>query len=224
MLFRSTATGSSAASSSIPETASRSSRSSTFSINQRRILERFSSSLRRQGIEVLKLSRDNKWQLRHLTVSSETKLLNFGASHSGDKCPCPLGILWQKRFNPQGKDASVTCIDSVGHGGMIVDDLRSVAAWMKSDPEHPIPRKFLSHFSDSVAVSMTYTLGNKIRAVVLRCKTMDEAHFVCTGLRVLVDILRRENAEKMKALIHSQSGDDNDDGDYDADYSADSTS
>ena len=219
-----TATGSSAASSSIPETASRSSRSSTFSINQRRILERFSSSLRRQGIEVLKLSRDNKWQLRHLTVSSETKLLNFGASHSGDKCPCPLGILWQKRFNPQGKDASVTCIDSVGHGGMIVDDLRSVAAWMKSDPEHPIPRKFLSHFSDSVAVSMTYTLGNKIRAVVLRCKTMDEAHFVCTGLRVLVDILRRENAEKMKALIHSQSGDDNDDGDYDADYSADSTS
>ena len=50
--------------------------SSKFSVSQRRILEKFSSTLKQHGLEVLKLNRDKKWQTRHLVVSKEVLWLN----------------------------------------------------------------------------------------------------------------------------------------------------
>jgi len=185
--------------------------------NQGRILENFTSSLKRKGIEVLKLSRDLRWQFRHLTVSSETRLIKFGQKAKSDHYSVPLGILWQKRFNLKGKESSVLCIDNQGHGGMVIEDLRSVAASTKADSQHPIPRKFANKFSDSVSVTITYSLGKSTRFLILRCQTTEEAHFVCTGLRVLIDFLRREKAYKLDALLTRNKND----GDYVADESAD---
>jgi hypothetical protein len=184
--------------------------SDSVSINQHQILEKFSASLKKNGVQVLKLSRDNKWQLRYLTISTETRMVQFGDSKLGGKWPCPQGILWQKRFNPRGKEASVSCIDDWGHGGMIVEDLRSVAASMKVDKEHPIPRKFATQFHDSVSVVVTYNLATKTRSLMLRCKTTEVAHFICTGLRVVIDVLKREAVYKMNALIQNSDDDDDD--------------
>jgi len=212
-------TGTSSAGSSAHVRLARPTTTNVLSQNQRRILEKFTSSLKWKGIEVLKLSRDFRWQFRHLTVSSETRLIKFGQKAKSDHYSVPLGILWQKRFNPKGKESSVLCIDNQGHGGMVIEDLRSVAASIKADSKHPIPRKFAYQFSDSVSVAITYSLGKSTRFLILRCQTTEEAHFICTGLRVLIDVLRREKAYKLDAHMTRNE----DDGDYDADESADDT-
>jgi hypothetical protein len=217
-----TTTSASISSSQEPRT-SGSTASDSVSINQHRIIEEFNKSLRKNGVQVLKLSRDNKWQLRYLTVSTETRIVKFGESKVGGQLLCPQGILWQKRFNPRGKEASVSCIDDWGHGGMIVEDLRSVAASMKVDKAHPIPRKFATQFHDSVAVVATYNLGTKTRSLMLRCKTTEVAHFVCTGLRVVIDVLKREAVYKMNAKLQ-KSADDEDESYYESAESGESSS
>jgi hypothetical protein len=106
---------------------------------------------------------------------------------------------------------------------MIVEDLRSVAASMKVDKAHPIPRKFATQFHDSVAVVATYNLGTKTRSLMLRCKTTEVAHFVCTGLRVVIDVLKREAVYKMNAKLQ-KSADDEDESYYESAESGESSS
>jgi len=170
-------------------------RNSNFSASQRRILEKFSSTLKQHGMEVLKLNRDKKWQTRYLVVSKEVLWLNADEvnGHSGDRGQCPLGILWMKRFN-QGKDYSISTIDRQGRGGVLFDQLVKVSATSRSeDSGHALSKKQQEKFKESVAISVDYTMNGSSKSVVLLCRTTDAAHFLCTGLRVVIDVLRREN-------------------------------
>jgi hypothetical protein len=81
------------------------------------LLERFCSRLRNDGMEVLNLNRDGKWQPRFLTVSSEVAFLATGAEDGPDDCaPCPKGLLWVKKCLAKSKDRSVINIDRHGKG------------------------------------------------------------------------------------------------------------
>jgi thymidylate synthase len=166
----------------------------TFSVSQQRILEKFSSTLKRSAMEVLKLNRgDKRWQTRYLVVSKEVLWLNAAEVNglSGDRGQCPLGILWTKRFN-SSKEYSITSIDRQGRGGVHFDQLVKVSATGRSDLGHPLGKKQQEKFKESVAVCVDYTQNGSPKSVVLLCKTTDEAHFLCTGLRVVMDVLKRE--------------------------------
>lgn len=167
---------------------------SQFSASQRRILEKFSSTLKHQAMEVLKLNRDKKWQTRYLVVSKEVLWLNAAEVNrdSGDRGQCPLGILWAKRFNPS-KDYSITAIDRQGRGGMHFDQLVKVSASGRSDSGHPLSKKQQEKFQESVAINIEYNQNGSPKSVVLLCRTTDAAHFLCTGLRVVMDVLQREH-------------------------------
>jgi len=169
-------------------------RSPAFSVSQRRILEKFSSTLKHNGMEVLKLNRDKKWQTRYLVVSKEVLWLNDAEvnAHSGDRGQCPYGILWTKRFNPM-KEYSISAIDRHGHGGVHFAQLVKVSATGRSDLGHPLNKKQQEKFKESVAISVDFTLNGSPKSVVLLCRTTDAAHFLCTGLRVIMDVLKREN-------------------------------
>lgn len=164
-----------------------------FSVSQRRILEKFSSSLKNHGMEVLKLNRDKKWQTRYLVVSKEVLWLSAADvnSHSGDRGQCPLGMLWTKRFNAS-KEYSIGAIDRQGRGGVLLDQLVKVSATARSDLGHPLSKKQQEKFKESVAISVDYIHNGSKKSVILLCRTTDAAHFVCTGLRVVIDVLKRE--------------------------------
>lgn len=168
---------------------------SAFSASQRRILEKFSSTLKHNAMEVLKLNRDKKWQTRYLVVSKEVLWLNAADVNglSGDRGQCPLGILWTKRFNTS-KEYSIGAIDRQGRGGVLFDQLVKVSASGRSDLGHALSKKQQEKFKDSVAISIDFIQNGVPKSVVLLCRTTDAAHFLCTGLRVVIDVLKREKA------------------------------
>lgn len=176
------------------------------SLNQSRILEKFCSSMKSQGMEVLKQNRDNKWQVRHLTVSKEmteikyVKLTNPG-NKGGTSGSCPSAILWLKRFNPKSKEYSTALIDKHGKGGVHLSQLVKVTATGRSDPAEQLPKKLKEKYKESVTVIMEYNLGGTIRSMALRCKTTEEAHFLCTGMRVCMDVLRRDEEANAASVI-----------------------
>lgn len=167
---------------------------SALSLNQRRILEKFCASLKNQGVEVLKQNRDTKWQAKTLTVSKEMADINHVklAHNKDENCYCPGALLWLKKFNKGSRDYSTAMIDKQGRGGVLLSRLVRVTATGRSDPAQQLPRKYQDKYKDSVTVLMEYNLHGKTRSMALRCKTTDEAHFLCTGLRVCMDILKRE--------------------------------
>jgi hypothetical protein len=180
---------------SLSESPAHKSLPTALSLNQRRILEKFSASLKIQGVEVLKQNRDTKWQLRFLTASKElTEISNVKITTEGEKAFCPRALLWLKKFNPRGKaDYSTSMIDKQGRGGVMLSDLVKVTALGRSEPAGTFPKKYQEKFNDSVTVIIDYKLNDAVRSMVLRCKSTDEAHFLCTGLRVCMDVLKRED-------------------------------
>ena len=167
--------------------------------NQRKILEKVISSLCQEGLEVLKLSRDNKWQLRHITVSKEVFVLHAPAFQS-ERTICPEALLWLKRFNPRNQNYSAQSIDNQGHGGILLKDLRKVQASSRSETSVQLPKKYQSKFKDSVVVRLecsSETTGQS-RSIHFCCRQTNEAHFLCTGLRVMVDVIERESKVQLK--------------------------
>merc|ERR1712228_641759 len=79
---------------------------------QIQFLDDFISKLKIEPMEVLKLNRENKWQLRFLTITKEEI----------PQLRCPQGILWLKK-NPSKKVYSVKNIDRQGKGGMLLQQL-----------------------------------------------------------------------------------------------------
>jgi hypothetical protein len=168
--------------------------SSPITLSSRRILEKFSSTMKHHGMEVLKLNRDKKWQERFITVSKEVLWVKAGEvnSRSGDRAQCPIGILWMKRFIV-GKEYGVSAIGRLGRGGVLCDQLVKVSASARSSLDQPLSKKHQDKFKDAVPVNLEYTAGGGPKCVVLLCKTTDAAHFLCTGLRVIMDVLKKAN-------------------------------
>jgi hypothetical protein len=171
-------------------------------LSQSRILEKFSSTMKRHGMEVLKLNRDKKWQTRFLTVSKEVLWVKPGDvnGHYGDRAQCPLGILWMKRFNA-AKDYSVSAVGRQGRGGVLCDQLVKVSATGCSNVGHSLNKKQQNTFKFAVAVNLTYSACGVSKSVFLLCKSTDAAHFLCTGLRVLMDALQRENNSSQEGKL-----------------------
>jgi hypothetical protein len=159
------------------------------SLQKRKILETICKTLKEQGMEVLKLSRgDSKWQMRFLTFSKEG--IDLDSTIDGEHLSCPLGLLWKKKFNPRGKEPSIANIDEQGHGGLLFSDLLKVSASARNEVERPVPKKYQQKYRDCVDVTLVYTFNGRPRSLVLRCRTTDEAHLLCAGLRVIIVVCK----------------------------------
>lgn len=171
------------------------------SFSQRSLIEKFSKQLANVGVEVLKLNRRKQWQVRYFTVSKEQIALiaHEANSKSGaEVAQCPKALLWLKKFNPKGGGYSLANIDKSGHGGMLLVDLKDIHVSNKQDMENPFPKKMADKFKDSVLVTLEYQFNNEKRRIEFRCKDNDEAQFLCTCMRVIRDLLKREQTLRQK--------------------------
>jgi hypothetical protein len=166
---------------------------SALSLNQHRILTKFFNTLRKQGMEVLKQNRDTKWQVRYLTISKEATEVNLITNREAveDIRELPVAILWLKRFSSRCT-YSTSLIDKYGRGGLMLSHLTRVTASGRSESFGLMPKKFQETYKESVIVSLEYDVSGSMRALALRCKTTADAHFLCTGLRVCSELLKKE--------------------------------
>jgi hypothetical protein len=172
------------------------------SFSQRSLIEKFSKQLTHHGIEVLKLNRRMQWQPRYFAISKEQIALiaHEAKTKSGaEVAQCPKALLWLKKFSSKNGGYSLSHIDKNGHGGMLLVDLKDIQVSADhQDLKSPLPKKFADKFKDSVMMALEYEFSGQKRRIEFRCKDNDEAQFLCTCMRVIRDLLKREQALRLK--------------------------
>jgi len=178
------------------------------SFSQKSLVEKFTKQLATDCVEVLKLNTRKQWQIRYFTVSKEQIALTAheANNNSKDVAQCPNALLWLKKFNPKNGGYGISNIDKNGHGGMMLVDLVDVHVSTKTDMENPIPKKLLDKFKDPVLLTLDYVMdgGKENRSIEFRCKNNDEAQFLCTCMRVIRDLLKREQSLRIKNSTHQR--------------------
>jgi hypothetical protein len=172
------------------------------SFSQRSLMEKFSKQLTAVGVQVLKLNTRKQWQTRYFTVSTEQIALSAheAISKTGEIAQCPKALLWVKKFNPKNGGYNIINIDKNGHGGMLLVDLVDIQVSDRKDDMqgNPIPKKLQDAFENSVLVTLKYKMRGILRSIEFRCRDNDEAQFLCTCMRVIRDLLRRERSLRQK--------------------------
>jgi len=166
---------------------------------QRQIFERFCIRIKQKGIEILKLNRDYKWQLKYLTVSKEGSWLKKGNGVSvGDACFCPLGILWVKKFNRKTKEHTIATIDKQGKGGFLFSKLRSVEEVINDEATiYPMTKKQKEQFANSVIVKMYCENAGPTRLVTIRCSRPD-AEAIIQGGNAILHMMRGKDDQQSR--------------------------
>lgn len=157
------------------------------SAEQRDIIAVFASMLRQEGIEILKLNRRNKWQMKVLTVSDEAIFLK---THLGD-LNCPEALLWVKRFNPK-TSYSLTSIRNEGRGGVQFSGIQKMLILPNNDDSTP-PHHSISlypKFKDSVSVQIIYLCNGNSKIMTIRCKTKEDAEILISSTRTVIDAIK----------------------------------
>ena len=172
------------------------------SFSQRSLVEKFSKQMTAVGIQVLKLNTRKQWQMRYFTVSMEQIALSAheAINKTGEIAQCPKALLWLKKFNAKSGGYGIVNIDKNGHGGMLLVDLVDIQVSERRDDllENPIPKKLQGRFENSVLLTLKYKMQGVLRSIEFRCKDNDEAQFLCTCMRVIRDLLRRERSLRSK--------------------------
>ena len=174
------------------------------SFSQRSLIEKFSKQLTHHGVEVLKLNRRMQWQARYFAVSKEQVALiahEANTKSGSEVAQCPKALLWLKKFSSKSGGYSLTHIDKNGHGGMLLVDLKDIQVSADhKDLKTPLPKKLADKFKDSVMVALEYEFNGEKRRIEFRCKDNDEAQFLGTCMRVIRDLLKREQALRLKTV------------------------
>ena len=148
-------------------------------------LEVFTRSLNGEGIQVLKLGRRNKWQLRFLGL--------IKTNHVEEVSQLPLGLLWSKRKF----DASSRGLDSLkngGRGGFLFRQLNKVEYVRKSAAAvsfaQAASKKSNRDFKSFVGVNVDYWYSESDKSVhhrsVLLCfKSEEEADSFVTAVETI---------------------------------------
>ena len=124
--------------------------STKLSFEQRAVLENFSTQLKNQGVEVLKLGRRQKWQLRYLTVSREMTSL----TDDEEIGYCPQALLWPKQRNPPM--CSISSIRGNGRGGLLFDHLKQVRMVQSNEHYKHVPKKLKECFPQFAGIVLDY--------------------------------------------------------------------
>jgi hypothetical protein len=170
---------------------------SPLSHKERSVLEKFSSTLRNEGIQVLKLNRRNKWQIRFLSVSREVTWLNTEAENANIG-QCPKALLWLKRF--QGSSYGISNLKNKGRGGILFTKLQSVSLETASSAVSHIPKRLKSVFEENACVSLEYLFEGGTRTVNLCFKNTRDAKTFCAAMKIIKDVVEREQESTLSAM------------------------
>jgi len=127
--------------------------SAKLSFEQRNVLENFSTQLKNDGVEVLKLGRRNKWQVRYLTVSREVTSLEDD-DNDEDIGHCPKALLWPKQRKPPS--CSISSIKDNGRGGLLFDHLRQARIVDTNEHYKHVPKKLKDSFPQFAGIVLDY--------------------------------------------------------------------
>ena len=162
------------------------------------IIHKFSFKLKNNGMEILKLNRDKKWQPRTLTLSKEESFLSDGVNKdmTGDRFSYPKALLWVKKFS-KGSGYSVTTIDRQGKGGTLLSHL--LGASKSEGAGVPALSKKLKQgkFKNSVRVIINgMEGGGGSKSVVMQCMNEKDAELLIDGVNAVVQLLHTNKSVK----------------------------
>jgi hypothetical protein len=145
----------------------------------------FIDQLKTDCIEVLKLGRQNKWQLRLLAASNESVTV----AQDGVACwQCPKALLWLKSFD--GKAGSLKRIRKDGRGGLHFTDLFKVESGFGKLAVPSVPRRLIAKFPRLTGVLLTYKNENgKEKLTVLAFKNQLVADKVVDALTTVMGLV-----------------------------------
>ena len=171
---------------------------------ERAVFHTFCAVLKNKGVQVLKLNRDRKWQIRFLTVSKEVTFLTSDTSTTtttdqelalaGDPLSHPQGFLWVKKFSHKTQ-YSIATIDKQGKGGIFMTNLQGVG-YNDHTVDATLPslsKKQRDKFNDSVSLTIhgSHPSAGPVqpREIVIRCLCPEDAEFLVSGIHAVVTML-----------------------------------
>lgn len=166
--------------------------SMSLSIDQRMVLQAFSTCLKKGGVEVLKLSRWNIWQIRHLTISREALQLNKDGEDENEAAQCPKALLWLKQTGKSLQNRSLSSIKDNGRGGMLFETMKQVVRIESNEYyDRNLPKRLKKKFPEFAGVLVHYMLNGNDRHVHFCFKTKQDAQSFITTMRIIQDAGKR---------------------------------
>lgn len=170
--------------------------STALSFEQRAVLKDFSSNLKNDGVQVMKLSRRNRWQIRYLTVSKEVSRLSSDQDGSKNIEQCPKALLWPKRI-VRSQKCSISSIKSGGQGGLHFERLLQIRPVVSNEYyDTNLSKRLKREFPvfAGVAVDFSYEGGGQ-RQLHLCFRTKIDAEAFVATMHII-----REAAERSTTL------------------------
>lgn len=171
--------------------------SAAMSFEQRAVLEKFSSKLKSAGIEVLKLGRRHKWQVRYLTVSQEV----IGIATNDNPSPsdigqCPKALLWLKQQS--SRNHSIETIKEHGRGGVFFTNLKRVQQISSCESYKFLPKKLKADFPAFHGVEIDYIFDNGDERQLHFCfQTNLDAQAFCTAMQIIKEVSDRGTLKEL---------------------------
>ena len=148
--------------------------------------------LRKEGIEVLKLNRENKWQPRFLTVTKEA--IDSGNESLFDVCP--RGLLWLKKFDPSKAYTEASITGKNRKGGILLTEISRIS--IRTHNEHPLSKKQMKgKFKNSITFVL-HTNGLK-GDILFRCLDKNDAFALSAGLQQCFQVLLHNEKKHLSA-------------------------
>lgn len=126
-----------------------------------------------EGMEVLKLNRERKWQPRFLTITKEVAWFKKSDDIRYNKIDCcPQGLLWVKKFNGHSSEHSIESIGKNGKGGIMFSAIKSVS--VTTDHFGLSKKQKKSKFKDSFTFVLRADFDGAKRDILFRCCNKDD--------------------------------------------------
>ena len=157
---------------------------------QEDVLQKFSTMLRNDKVEVLKLNRHGKWQLRYIAVSREVSWLQNSKTPSTPRSSqCPQALLWYKGHNT--KNNGLAGLRNDGRGGFLFSQLQKVERDPNVNPPAPIPKKLKAKFGSYAGVKIQYVCDEGDRDLIFCFQDPSDAKAFCTAVDIIHQVVLR---------------------------------
>ncbi|KAL3787587.1 hypothetical protein HJC23_000075 [Cyclotella cryptica] len=156
-----------------------------------------------EGMEVLKLNRERKWQPRFLTITKEVVWFKKSDDIRYSKIDCcPQGLLWVKKFNGHSKEHSVTSVGKNGKGGIMFSGIKSVS--VTTDNFTLSKKQKKGKFNDSFTFVLHSDFGGTKRDILFRCCSKEDICTLSAGFQAIIDRIKNETVVVPRKLKSQQ--------------------
>ena len=152
-----------------------------------------------EGMEVLKLNRERRWQPRVLTITKEVAWFKKSDDIRYNKIDCcPQGLLWVKKFNGHSKEHSVTSVGKQGKGGIIFTRVKAVS--VTTDNFGLSKKQKKGKFKDSFTFVLHAEFEGTKRDILFRCCNKEDICTLSAGFQAIIDRIKNETLVVPKQL------------------------